>query len=45
VQRGDQVTAGAALFVLERENEIAARRQAEEQLRGTLAHLKNIKTG
>src|SRR5580704_12485061 len=31
VQRGEPVTAGAALtFVLERENEIAARRQAEE---------------
>jgi len=45
VQRGDQVAAGAALFVLERENEIAARRQAEEQLRGALARLENIKTG
>jgi len=45
VQRGDQITAGAALFVLERENEIAARRQAEEQLRGALARLENIKTG
>jgi HlyD family secretion protein len=45
VQRGDQVAAGAPLFVLERENEIAARRQAEEQLRGALARLENIKTG
>lgn len=45
VQRGDQVTAGAPLFVLERENEIAARRQTEEQLRGALARLENIKTG
>ena len=39
VQRGDQVTAGAPLFALERENEIAARRQSEEQLRGALARL------
>ena len=45
VQRGDQVVAGAPLFVLERDNEIAARRQAEEQLRGALARLENIKTG
>src|SRR5271167_2619378 len=45
VQRGDQVAAGAPLFVLERENEIAARHQAEEQLRGALARLENIKTG
>jgi HlyD family secretion protein len=45
VQRGDQVTAGAPMFVLERENEIAARRQAEEQLRAALARLENIKTG
>ncbi len=45
VQRGDQVVAGAPLFELERENEIAARRQAEEQLRAALARLENIKTG
>jgi len=45
VQRGDQVAAGAALFTLERENELAARRQAEEQLRGALARLENLKTG
>ena len=45
VQRGDQVAAGAPLFALERENEIAARRQAEEQLRGALARLDNLKTG
>jgi HlyD family secretion protein len=45
VQRGDQVTAGAPLFVLEREKEIAVRRQAEEQLRAALARLENIKTG
>ena len=45
VQRGDQVAAGAPLFALERENEIAARRQAEEQLRGALARLENLKKG
>jgi HlyD family secretion protein len=45
VQRGDQVAASASLFALERENEIAARRQAEEQLRGALARLENLKTG
>ena len=33
------------MFALERENEIAARRQAEEQLRGALARLDNLKTG
>src|SRR5438477_88800 len=32
VQRGSQVSAGAPLFSLESENEIAARRQAEQQL-------------
>src|SRR5438874_2225221 len=31
VQRGGEVTAGAPLFTLERENEIAGRRQAEPQ--------------
>jgi HlyD family secretion protein len=45
VQRGDQVAVGAPLFALERENEVAARRQAEEQLRGALARLDNLKTG
>jgi len=45
VQRGDQVAAGAALFALEQENELAARRQAEEQLRAAQARLENLKTG
>ena len=45
VQRGDQVAVGAPLFALERENEVAARRQADEQLRGALARLDNLKTG
>jgi HlyD family secretion protein len=45
VQRGDQVAEGAPLLALERENELAARKQAEEQLRGALARLENLKTG
>jgi HlyD family secretion protein len=45
VQRGDQVAAGAPLFALEQENEVAARRQAEEQLRSAQARLENLKTG
>jgi HlyD family secretion protein len=45
VQRGDQVTAGAPLFALEQENELAARKQAEEQLRSAQARLENLKTG
>lgn len=45
VQRGDQVAAGAPMFALERENEVAARRQAEEQLHAAEARLENLKTG
>jgi HlyD family secretion protein len=45
VQRGDQVATGAPLFALERENELAARRQTEEQLRAAEARLANLKTG
>jgi HlyD family secretion protein len=45
VQRGDQVVLGAPLFALEQENELAARRQAEEQLRAAQARLENLKTG
>jgi HlyD family secretion protein len=45
VQRGDPVASSAPLFTLERENELAARRQAEEQLHGALARLENLKTG
>ncbi len=45
VKRGDQVAIGAPLFSLERENEIAARRQAERQLQGAEARLANLKTG
>jgi HlyD family secretion protein len=45
VKRGDQVATGAQVFVLESENEAAARRQAEEQLRAAEARLANLKTG
>src|SRR6202158_5274629 len=45
VQRGGQVTAGAPLFSLERENEIAGRRQSEQQLQAANARLANLKTG
>src|SRR5438046_3470183 len=45
VQRGGQVVAGAPLFALESENEIAARRQAEQQLHAAAARLENLKTG
>ncbi len=45
VRRGDQVVVGAPLFALEKENEVAARRQAEQQLQGALARLDNLRTG
>src|SRR5207248_530043 len=45
VQRGSQVSAGTPLFSLESENEIAARRQAEQQLQAANARLANLKTG
>ena len=45
VSRGERVDAGAPVFVLESENEAAARRQAEEQLRAAEARLANLKTG
>jgi len=44
-QRGADVAAGAPLFALESENEIAARRQAEQQLQAAQARLENLKTG
>ena len=44
-QRGTDVAAGAPLFALESENEIAARRQAEQQLQAAQARLENLKTG
>jgi HlyD family secretion protein len=45
VQRGGDVAAGAPLFALESENELAARRQAEQQLQAAEARLDNLKTG
>jgi HlyD family secretion protein len=45
VGRGDAVSAGAPLFALERENEVALRRQSEQQLQAALARLENLKSG
>lgn len=45
VQRGQQVGQGAALFVLESDDERAARQQAEDQLRAAEAQLQDMKTG
>ena len=45
VKRGDQVAAAAPLFALERENETAARREAEERLTAAEARLANLKSG
>ena len=45
VTRGEQVAVGAPLFSLESENEVAARRQAEQQLQSAEARLANLKTG
>jgi HlyD family secretion protein len=45
VKRGEQVSAGAPLFALERENEVALRRQSEQQLQAAQARLENLKTG
>jgi len=45
VKRGGEVTTGAPLFALERENEIAGRRQAEQQLQSANARLANLQTG
>jgi len=45
VKRGDAVDVGTPVFALERENEVAARRQAEQQLRAAEARLANLMTG
>jgi HlyD family secretion protein len=45
VKRGDEVASAAPLFALERENEAAARREAEERLRATEARLANLQSG
>ena len=45
VRRGDTVAVGAPLFALERENETAARREAQERLAAAEARLANLQTG
>ena len=45
VARGAEVSAGDPLFALEQENEAAARRQAQEQLRQAEAQYRNLLTG
>jgi HlyD family secretion protein len=45
VKRGDLVAAGAPVFALERDNEVAARREAEQQLQAAEARLANLRTG
>jgi HlyD family secretion protein len=45
VARGKTVKTGEPLFALEQENEAAARRQAEEQLRQADAQYRNLLTG
>lgn len=43
VRRGNHVNAGEPLFTLEQENEVAARREAEERLGNAEAHLADLK--
>ena len=45
VNRGEDVDAGKPLFVLEQENEKAARREAEERLRNAEAKAQDLVTG
>jgi HlyD family secretion protein len=45
VQRGTQVKPGAPLFALESENEVAARREADERVKRAEAQLDNLRTG
>lgn len=45
VARGATIKAGDPLFALEQENEVAARREAEERLRQSEAQYKNLLTG
>ncbi|MBI5102604.1 MAG: HlyD family efflux transporter periplasmic adaptor subunit [Nitrospirae bacterium] len=45
VQRGQEVKAGAPLFILEQENEKASRREAEARLRTADARLSNLTRG
>ena len=45
VRRGDTVAAGTPVFALERENEAAARREAEARQQAATARLANLKSG
>lgn len=45
VRRGDTVAAGAPVFALERENEAAARREAEARRQAATARLANLESG
>lgn len=45
VRRGDQVAAGAPLFVLEQESEKAARQEAQARLNSAIAHLADVQKG
>ena len=45
VHRGDNVAAGATLFVLDSGNEEAARREAEQRVRGAEQRLANLRAG
>ena len=45
VQRGAQVNAGDPLFILEQENESAARREAQERVNNAEAQLANLQKG
>ncbi|MBI3527015.1 MAG: HlyD family efflux transporter periplasmic adaptor subunit [Betaproteobacteria bacterium] len=45
VARGQNIESGAALFTLERENETAEKREAEERLRAAQAKLENLRKG
>ena len=45
IAKGARVAAGAPLFALERQAEIAAQRQAADQLRSALARLEDLKKG
>src|SRR5262249_41658361 len=45
VARGQTIDAGAALFTLERENEAAGKREAEQKLRAAQAKLENLQKG
>ena len=45
VQKGARITAGTPLFALERSAELAAQRQAAEQLAGAQARLADLKKG